>query len=309
VITATRCVLSQISPEIAARLNTGSFWHSLGFARLWHTMGGREVVWVVSDKRKPVAAMSGVEFGRGPVVRFQAMPDGCYFALCPLTDDAVDSAKVIAALLDGLYHYGYVKIHLNDYFGQLTPTAHFTPQPQETLLVDISAPDWQPPDKALQSEIRKAQRDGVEAETFEASAHMKAFLQLMHATETRHGREPKYNDQFFAELARLAIEDKRVHWLQVMRGKEAAASHIYFVDGELALHWQAYLDKAHSALKPNQFLLYAAARRFAAAGVRILNLGSSGGAAESLVTFKEKWGGFPHQYTTWQHLAGLGRLL
>lgn len=272
-------------------------------------MGGREIVWVVSEKRRPVAALLGVEFGRGPVVRFQAMPDGCYSAICPLTDEPLDMTLVANTLLDGLYRYGYVKIYLNDYFHEFPASQHFTCQQQETLLIDISDPDWQPPDKTLQSEIRKAQREDVAIEKFSAHGHMPSFLHLMHATEKRHGREPKYSDAFFEELAALAHSDPRVRWFQIMNGDQAAASHIFLVDRNMALHWQVYFDKTHSSLKPNQLLLYTVAKQLASEGVRTLNLGSSSGADESLLHYKGKWGGVPHRYITWQHVAGLGKLL
>ncbi len=137
----------------------------------------------------------------------------------------------------------------------------------ETTLVDISDPEWVPPDEKLRSEIRKAEREGITMEPFEWGRHHEHFLRLMEATERRHGNPPRYPPEFFRRLADLAGRDDRVHWVWCEHEGKPACSHIYILEGGMLQVWQIYFDKAFSFLKPNQYISFAMCRRMAARGI------------------------------------------
>ncbi|MCK4462016.1 MAG: GNAT family N-acetyltransferase, partial [candidate division Zixibacteria bacterium] len=161
----------------------------------------------------------------------------------------------------------------------------------------------------LQSEIRKAERAGAKIERLDAVAHMESFLQLMQATEQRHGRRPRYPPQFFSALAELAAEDDRVVWYWCEHEGRPVVSHITFIEGDTALHWQVYYDKAFSFLKANQFMLWQLIGELRPRGVHRLSLGASPPGASGLIDYKAKWGGEEYAYNCYVHKSGLGRFL
>ncbi len=306
---ATRLTSNDLPLEIKQRANTQTFFGSTGFAGLWRAVGGRDIYWVVESGGKPIALLPSVEFGVGPARRLQVMPDGCYSRITIMSDSPPDRQKLAATLLSAMASAKYSRLWIYDYFREFADLEGFTKMECETTLVDISTPDWLPPDKKLQSEIRKAEREGVEAVELDINKHLDQFLHLMSHTEKRHGRRGKYRMAFFEALAELAQTDDRIYWPLIEAGGEAAASHIYFVEGDMVLNWQVYFDKRFSYLKPNQYLLYTTARRMASRGVGTLNLGASPDDADSLKAYKEKWGGTGYRYRCYHAQSGLGKIL
>jgi hypothetical protein len=307
-MTITRAYADDLPVSLQTLVDQYALFSSRGFARLWEAMGGRPVYWIAGDTDAPEAILCGVEFGWGALKRFQSMPDGCYSRLVRADKQVKDDAAS-AALLGAIAKAGYAKFHVYDYCGSFEAAHGIEVTECHTSLVDISSPDWQPPDRTLQSEIRKAERDAVTSASFDADRHMDAFLKLMIQTEQRHGRRPRYTREFVCRLAHLAQADDRVVWKVVEHEGELAASHINFIDSGLMLNWQVCFDKRFSFLKPNQLLLYSAARYAAGRGIRVLNLGTSPEDAETLVTYKRKWGGEDYAYRCLQRYSWLGKLM
>lgn len=288
----------EVPAEAAQRLRQATLLGSIELARLWKSSRSRPVCWALEEAGTIQALLAGVEFGPNWLGSFQSMPDGLYSRPIML-DPTIDIQQSAARLRDGILEESYGRIYLNDYYGLFEPLGPLRIENSHTTLVDIGAKDWVPPDKKIQSEIRKAEREGVKVEKFDASRHLPAFLQLVKSTEKRHGREPFYSEQFYLDLAGLAEDDSRIRWVIVEHEGQAAASHIYFIEGNLLLNWQVYFDKQFSFLKPNQYLTWTAAREAAVGGVRYLNLGSSPEEAENLQTYKTKWGGEDRTYRTY----------
>ena len=305
---ATRYSAARLPTEISDRLGTVSLLGSPAFARLFRHVGGREVFWVVRINRNPVAVLTAVEFGRRPVKRLQSMPDGLYTRLVPLEEE-VPLGNPAEVLVRELADGGYSKLFVNDFYRQFSMPPAFAVSEFNTILVDISDPRWQPPDKKIRSEIRKAEREGIEVSKFDAGRHFDRFWTLLKSTEERHLRRPKYPPDFFRALAELTQHDERIQWFHVESGGRAAASHIYLIENDMALNWQIYFDRDFAWLKPNQYLLYHAARQMARRGVRMLNLGASPPTADGLQSQKHKWGGRAYCYSCYTCQTGLGRLL
>lgn len=286
-----------------------SFFASAGFLDLWRQVGGRPVIWVASHGENIQAALPGLEFGRGPFRRFHALPDGCYGRMFGVSENGADNEVVASLLTQEIARAGYVKANIFDFHSSLSNVIGFKTEEFTTWLVDIDNKDWLPPDKTLQSELRKAEREGVSFGPFDYERHFKRFIALMRQTEARHGRKPKYPPKFFAALARLAETDSRVVWWWCEHEGEAVSSHINIVEGSMVLNWQVYYDKAFSYLKANQHMLYQLAREQSTKGIRRLNLGASPPDAENLEEYKSKWGGRPYTYRCYFRRAGLGKYL
>lgn len=291
------------------QLTRQSFFASDGFMDLWRYAQGNPVFWVARKNDQVAAVLPGVEFGKNPMRRFQAMPDGCYGRLFIPSDYEDHRPALSEAIVRGLTDAGYVKAYLYDFYHSILLDRSFMPEPCSTSLVDTGDPAWLPPDKTLQSELRKAEREGVSVTKFNPEVHFDRFVKLMKETEARHDRAPKYTDAFFKALALLAADDKRVIWWWCEHEGQAVTSHINFVDHDMIINWQVYFDKQFSFLKANQYFLLRLAREVSSRGLSYLNLGASPPEAEGLTDYKEKWGGATYRYNCYSRKSFLGRLL
>ncbi len=295
-------------PELVqSKLRQGALFNSPDFVNLWAEESGKPLYWIITDRNEIAMVAASVSFGRGPLVRLQAMPDGLYcrpLLIIASTDKLSDYYNLLWSTIT---NSGYARVHLVDFENSLTNIENAEILSCETSIAEISSADWLPPDKKLQSEIRKAERENIKSKKMTTQSQLDSFFGLMELTERRHGRKPKYSREFFSALFDLSQSDSRVDWTIVMVEGKAAASHINLIDKDLLLNWQVYFDKEFSWLKPNQYLLAQAARRAYTYGVRKLCLGATPEDAEGVQAYKEKWGGQPHCYQTLvYHRKGLG---
>ncbi|PWB75321.1 hypothetical protein C3F09_02870 [candidate division GN15 bacterium] len=304
-----RSVISELPESLRTQLDSFSFFGSTGFAKIWEAVGGCAVCWVLRDSESVIGVLTGVEFRSRPLTRFQSMPDGCYARLFCAAGHEAERGQAARMMLAAVRKAGYARIYLADYFRDFDLESEVNSQRYETPVVDISSPDWQPPDAKLQSEIRKAEREGVVVTAFSTESHMDKFIDLMTRAESRHQRPPRYSREFFLKLAGLAAIDDRVRWYWVEHNGAPVVSHIYLVDKTMALNWQIYFDKEFSSLKANQLVMFRAAKALAASGVTHLNLGATPPDAESVRAYKQKWGGEVYSYPITVHTSWLGRLL
>ena len=305
-----RCYqFSEIQSDKIDSLIKDSFFASRGFMDLWSRVGGKPVYWVAESGDLLRCVFPGVEFGRGPLKRFHSMPDGCYGRMFFASGNDADNRAISRRVMREIAQAGYLKAYVYDFYNRLSGNSGFRTEKCETSIVDISGNTWAPPDKKIQSEIRKSEKEGINVTAFDREWHMEKFLALMQSTEERHKRKPKYSRRFFEGLAELAEKDNRLVWQWCEHDGRAVSSHINFIEAPMALNWQVYFDKSLSFLKANQYLLYSFAQKVSQAGVTRLNLGASPPDAEGLIQYKEKWGGRTYAYNCYHRLSRLGRLL
>jgi len=297
------------SLEIINSLTSVSFFCSAGFGNLWQSQGGRLVYWIVKDSHDIVAVLPGVEFGRKPLCRFQAMPDGCYGRLFFHEQTDASKDEIAKLLTTALKKAGYVKVFLYDYYGTMGQPEGFETSRLETMLVDISSPDWKPPHESIRRAVRKAEKEGIKITPFNPDTDFQKFIRLMFLTEERHGRKPKYAENFFKNLADLTGEDDRIRWVWCEHENEPVASHIYFIEKHSLLYWQGYFDLKFSFLRPNQYIQYMLARGASQAGLKFINLGASPADAEGLKAYKARWGGKSVSYNCYSLKSVLGKLV
>ena len=306
-IAVRRLTPDSILGEIARVVGEHSLLASSPFSDVWATLGGRLVFWVADENGSIVAVLTGVEFGRNPFARFQSMPDGLPSTL-HFVNDMCDKAHLASQILDGVALHGYVKLFVTDFDNSLPPHSTFERRQLSTHVVDISNPAYEPSDKTLMSEIRKAERDKTAVERFDWSQHGSRFIDLVTLSETRHGRLPKYPARFFQQLAIVASRDSRIVWTWCEHDGKPVASHIYFVSGSNAINWQIYYDKEFSALKANQLTTWNVIADLRSRGVTHLNLGASPDTAEGLVVYKSKWNAVEYSYSMLEKKTWLGKL-
>jgi CelD/BcsL family acetyltransferase involved in cellulose biosynthesis len=311
-MTVTRLSWRDLAPDLVDELTRWSLYTSPAFVRLFETLKGQGVYFVVEENGRPVAALPAVEFGAGAFRRMQALPDGLFAPIWMAESGRDQTPQVQAALFEFIANQKYLRAYVTDFSAALE-ARDWQALEVETTVIDLCGSDgettWQPPDKTLRAEIIKAERDGVRVIPFDHADHLPDFLKLMSRTEQRHGRSPKYPAAFWQALAELATTDTRIRWYGVVSSNELAAAHIYLVDGDRAFNWQIYYDKRFSPLKPNQAITSYAANQFRREGIRRLNLGATPLRAAGVKSYKQKWGGTTYRYRVWRHFSLLGRLI
>lgn len=274
-MTVEKCTPADLDEPVLSAMRSHSLYTSAEFAQVWRAQKGTPVCWISRRGHEITGVLSGVEFGSGRIKRLQIMPDGLYARPLLVGSDVATKQASIIALTQALAAEHYSKWYVADFYGLFSQMDGFERAEQEAVVLDLSDPDWGPPDATLRSEIRKAEREGVQVTPFAFDRYFDSFVKLMQATERRHGRRPKYSEKFYTALAELAARDDRIRWTVVEHESELACAHIYLVDGRSALYWQAFFDKNYSFLKPNQFMLYWMARELSRQGVEELCLGAS----------------------------------
>ncbi|MBU8932935.1 MAG: GNAT family N-acetyltransferase [candidate division Zixibacteria bacterium] len=304
-----RTLVEQLAGEDSLLLTNGPFFTSPGFAFVWESHGGTPVVWIAEEDGEIVALLPGVEYGRRPMVRFMSMPNGCYGGLVLSSKDGDNKQELGRLLLAAIADYHYATTHIYDFRSNLPSDNRFKHEPCQTSLVDISDPDWQPPDKKLRQQIRKAEKEGIEVIPFSGDTHMSGFLDLVSIFEQRTGQKCKYSPEFFSAMAVLAAGDDRVRWFWCEFEGHPVSSNIFIVNDDQLLHWQAYFDEAYSFLHPSKYIPYYAARNAVGHDLKYLNLGASPEDVPGVASYKAKWGGVVYQYNCLIRQKGLGRFL
>lgn len=285
----------------------GSMFAARDFVSLWSLQGGRPVVWSVQLDGAPAAILPGVEFGAGPLTRFMSLADGCYGGVFVAPGREAQAPALVARLVGAVRAHGYARALLFDYDGHLGSPQGFRALALATTLVDISGGDWEPPDRKLLSQVRKAEREGITVRPFDWDRDQGEFLALVGSTAARQGRRPTYGAGFYEALAALARVDPRVHWVWCEHDGHGACSHIYLRERGNLQGWQIHYDKAYSFLKPNQYIRVTVCREMAAQGVTSLNLGGTPENAPGLRSYKQRWGGTVVGYRALECRSALGR--
>lgn len=307
-ISVTQMSLSQLSSNLVEEVGSLSLLASAAFTPVWESLHGRIKYWVGSDGGEIAAVLAGVEFGHGPLARFQSMPDGLP-SVVHFRGNTQDIPQTTSHLLDSIAAHGYAKVFVTDFESVMPPHSKYTRRDAQTHVVNISSADYEPADRTLQSEIRKAERDGTRIVPFSWNQHGSSFIDLVTLSETRHGRLPKYPALFFERLAQVSETESRILWTWCEHEGKGVASHIYFIFRTSAINWQIYYDKDYSSLKANQLTTWQTIAHLRERGVAHLNLGASPNDAEGLVAYKSKWNATEHSYSIFEKKNWLGKLL
>lgn len=303
-----RCELKNAPVELIDRLAGNYFFSSTAFAKLWESMGGRPVYWLAEEGGKVLAVLPGVEFGHGSLRRFQAMPNGCYGRVLHVEMNYEDVILFSGEIARIQRSWGYAKVIINDFYKSFANLQKFDIEEYSTHLVNISAPDWQPPDSKLRQQIHKAEKEGLEIMPFNASGHLTDFMKLVELHEMRRKTKSRYTRAFFNALAKLALTDDRIQWVWCEHDKKPVESSIFFREGNSLIHWQMYYDEAMSHLQATKLIPYQIAKEAQKSGITNLNLGASPPEAEGAEFYKSKWGGELYTYNCYVHKNLLGRL-
>ncbi len=303
-----RCGLNDAPVELIDRLAGNYFFSSTAFAKLGESMWGKPVYWLAEANGNVIAILPGVEFGEGLFQTFQAMPNGCYGRVLHPEMNYEDIILLSGEIAGALRNWGYAKVIINDFYKSFDIPKKFNVEEYTTHLVDISAPDWEPPDSKLRQQIHKAEKEGLEMRPFDVSRNLTNFMKLVELHEKRRNTNSRYSRAFFVALGQLAQTENKIQWVWCEHDNKAVASSIFFREGISVLHWQMYYDETMSNLQATKLIPYVVAKQAARQGIIFLNLGASPPEAAGAEFYKSKWGGEPYVYNCYVHKNLLGKL-
>ena len=160
-MTVKRTEIRKLDHQLLNKMIENSLFTSPSFLELFEHTGGRPFYLILYNKSDPVALMPIIEYGNGIFKRIQSLTDGLYTKI--VVRDASDISIEECSLFfsDFLIKEEPAKLFLYDYYHNFDSLRKYEKIECKTLLVDITNPEWQPPDKKLQSEIRKAVNEQV----------------------------------------------------------------------------------------------------------------------------------------------------
>lgn len=138
--------------------------------------------------------------------------------------------------------------------------------------------------------IRKAEQSGsLRLEIGRDEAAIRAFYQLHCGTRQRHGVPPQPY-RFFQNIARHMLAKDKGLVMTAFEGTRPVAAAVYLYFRRRAIYKFGASELAFQQLRPNDLVMWAAIRHFAARGFTSLDFGRSSLANEGLRRFKSGFG-------------------
>jgi len=157
-----------------------------------------------------------------------------------------------------------------------------------------------PPDKKINGHIKTGLKADTNEIVVKSREHLDAFYQLYLLTGKRHEqRKPLYSKKFFRAILDVLDESNMLHWNALMEDAIMIGSCINFIYRDTLFNWQTVSDYSKRHLKPNHVLLSHAIDLAIEKGIKKVNLGASPAYAQSLIDYKERWGGIRVNYDSY----------
>ncbi len=140
-------------------------------------------------------------------------------------------------------------------------------------------------DGAARRAVRKAESGGLKMEFSADEESVRTFYKLHCGTRRRHGVPPQ-PFRFFENIQRHILGAGRGFVAIARMGNRPAAAGVFFYHGGEAIYKFGASDFVYQQYRPNNLMMWAAARRCAEEGLSTLNLGRSSLSNEGLRRFK-----------------------
>lgn len=290
-------------------LTTNSIYSSPEFASLWRTMGNKEIFFLEEKGGKIEAGIAGVLFGKRFFRRFQSMADGLSGG--PYFSERFPSGerrRFMETFFGWLKSERIIRADIHNPSADIDAMM-FRRRETETHLITFDGESFVPPDSKVREHIRTGKRRGAEIVALDDEKYLDRFYELVLMTERRHHEKVRYPLEFFRKLLAVALRDSRILWLMVLSDGKIIGSRICFVAPLQLVTWQYYSDKSFSHLKPGYLLLDYIINYALERDIRTVNLGWSPPDSETLISYKERWGGKKHTFTYYTYLSRIGQLV
>jgi len=275
------------------------------FISIWRSLKGRGIYFVDEQAGVFISGLAGIEFGKRPFKRFESMPrslsGGILFSEEANEDKRIESENAIYTRIS---KSGFVRCVING-DNPVLRNYGFVEKNFATHFIELSNYN---PGKKVEEHLRAAARRGGEV-LKGVPDDVEALYELAHMSANKHGKDNPYSREFFGELLTLAQTDERIIILKVLFENRPAAFRISFMEREYIFNWQLYVDDRYKNIKPGFLLMQVVIETAKANGIKYINMGSSPTDAESLIKYKESWGGKEEKVPYYIRYNALGKIL
>ena len=169
----------------------------------------------------------------------------------------------------------------------------------ETAIADLQSWQLEQLSGNMQRDIRQAQRSGLELADVCDPGDGAGLYALYEATVQRHQAAVRYREAYFRSLIELAARHPNVRVLVARLDGEVAAFAAFVRHGSTACYLHGATNLALRKYQPTALLLVEGITWAQGEGCSVFNLMSSPPGQDSLVRYKERWGGETREHRTY----------
>jgi hypothetical protein len=169
----------------------------------------------------------------------------------------------------------------------------------ETAIVDLPSWTLDVTSGNHRRDVKKAIRSSLEVVDASGAADSCEVFRIYSDTVKRHRGALRYNEAYFVNLIRLAQSSPHIRVLLARLENKIAGFTVVVRHGPVGFYLHGGTHLAYRQCQPSALLLYEAIQWSQRLGCICFNLMSSPANQQSLVWYKEKWGGETRQHKTY----------
>ena len=296
--------------HVADSIPGATFFHTAPWLdALGSAYGNFHVSWLtLRESGALVGAMPVVRCSRGPFHRLLSLPFGTYGD--PLAPDAASRLALLQSFFDLAASPWCVEASANIFAAEElgSPPKGVRVKAEECRVVSLEGGfdrAWSRASSKRRQLSRRGEEAGVVVRPLESETELRRFHEIYREESREWGGVHPYPFELFRALfARRA--DGVIVWGAFLDGSLLGA-HIDLYRADMAQAWQGGMTARAKDYETGALLVKAAMEEACRRGMRIFNLGSSGGS-RGILFFKESLGGVEHRYEIWETSKGWWRL-
>lgn len=214
--------------------------------------------------------------------------------------DKAHPEQLVTALRQaaGISRPAALRIPVSAFSSSLAPAGNAVATP-ETAIADLQSWRLDKLSGNMQRDVRQAQRSDLEiAEVCNPDDGAELF-NLYKETVQRHDGALRYTEVYFGRLIELAMRHPNVRVLVARIDNQVAAFTVFVRHGPTALYLHGATNRALRKHQPAALLLNDGITWAQSEGCSVFNLLSSPPGQDSLVRYKERWGGETREQRTY----------
>jgi hypothetical protein len=276
----------------------GRLFHTPGWQHLLETSFGCRTVYAWDEIRGGGAAFS--IFNAGPFrVAYLGFPVGSFLGQSGSYAGLLQSWRSQTAI--SLPACVRVPVSSLDPDPGLKLPAARTP---ETAIENLSAWSLQSTSSNIRRDLKKAGRAALECGNADSDKDAAAVFDLYEATIQRNRGSMRYTRAYFTSLVRLSRSLDNLRVRVARKNGKIVAFNASALDGSRGYYLHGGMDVAARNDRPGAPLMFEAIRWAQQSGGQSFNFLSSPVGQESLVRYKEKWGGTTRDHFTYTQKLG-----
>ena len=169
----------------------------------------------------------------------------------------------------------------------------------ETAIVDLQAWSLERASKNRKRDVKRSLHSDLEMVDANDPADADRIYELYRKTLERHDGSLRYNAAYFSGLIRLATEHPKLRVLLAKTDGSICAFTVVAQHSSVGYYLHGAIDWSQRALRPSAMLMNNAIEWAKAGGCASFNFLSSPPGQESLVRYKEAWGGETRTHRTY----------